>query len=152
MKDSTKRRIGYAVVITAALGVLSIAVDDLHVAAIQRHEQSKPAPTTPMTLQQQGEAWNAHVNALEKRAQEQRQLDAESDSLNAADPMQGIENQVAADAVEQYRIAERQGNRMQICVQAGFVSAAFLQAKDESNYRIWKDTERQRCGEAGVPQ
>jgi hypothetical protein len=44
-----------------------------------------------------------------------------------------IENKVASDAVEQYRIAERQGDKMQICVQAGLVSAAYLQAKDEVN-------------------
>ena len=30
----------------------------------------------------------------------------------------GVENKVAADAVEQYRIAERQGDKIQICVQA----------------------------------
>jgi hypothetical protein len=70
----------------------------------------------------------------------------------AAISMQGIENQVAADAVEEYRIAERQGDRMQICVQAGLVSAAFLQAKDESNYRNWKGTEKQRCTAAGFGQ
>lgn len=51
----------------------------------------------------------------------------------AATTMQDIENKVASDAVEQYRIAERQGDKMQICVQAGLVSAAYLQAKDEVN-------------------
>jgi len=66
--------------------------------------------------------------------------------------MQGIENKVAADAVEQYRIAERQGDKMQICVQAGLAAAAFLQAKDESNYRIWKDTEKQQCDAAGAQE
>jgi hypothetical protein len=70
----------------------------------------------------------------------------------ATTSMQGIENKVAADAVEQYWIAFRQGDKMQICVQAGLVSAAFLQAKDESNYRVWKDTEKRRCAAAGVSQ
>ena len=65
---------------------------------------------------------------------------------------QSIEKQVVADAVRQYQIAERQGDRMQICVQAGMVAAAFLQAKDESNYQTWKDTERRRCAAAGLPR
>lgn len=64
---------------------------------------------------------------------------------------QSAERRVAADAVRQYRIAEGQGDQMQICVQVGFVAAAFLQAKDEINYRIWKETERQRCRAAGLP-
>ena len=37
--------------------------------------------------------------------------------------------QVATDAVEQYGIAKREGDKMQTCVQAMSVSAAFLQAK-----------------------
>ena len=66
--------------------------------------------------------------------------------------MAKIENQVATDAVTQYNIAKRQGDPMQICVQAGMVSAAFLQSKDESNYQAWKRTEAQDCKHAGVPQ
>ena len=65
--------------------------------------------------------------------------------------MDAINKKVAEDAVEQYEIAERQGDPMQICVQAGFVSAAYLQAKDESNYNYWKSIERMRCTAAGLP-
>lgn len=61
-----------------------------------------------------------------------------------------IETQVATDAVNQYDIAKRQGDPMQICVQAGFVSAAYLQAKDEANYRTWKRTESEDCERAGI--
>jgi hypothetical protein len=67
-----------------------------------------------------------------------------------ADQMQKIENQVANDAVNQYQIAKRQGNPIQVCVQAGLVSAAYLQAKDETNYRQWKTTESEDCKRAGV--
>ena len=63
-----------------------------------------------------------------------------------------IEADVATDAVNQYNIARRQGDLMQICVQAGFVSAAYLQAKDEVNYRSWKRTQSADCERAGVPQ
>ena len=69
----------------------------------------------------------------------------------AADNLQKIENQVATDAVNQYQIAKRQGDLMQVCVQAGFVSAAYLQAKDEANYQQWKKTQSEDCKRAGVP-
>ncbi|WP_426687518.1 hypothetical protein [Rhodanobacter ginsengiterrae] len=69
-----------------------------------------------------------------------------------ASSMAKIEDQVAVDAVNQYNIAKRQGDAMQICVQAGFVSAAYLQAKDEANYQSAKRTEAQDCEKAGVPR
>ena len=65
--------------------------------------------------------------------------------------MAEIEKAVAADAVKQYQIAKRQGDKIQICVQAGLVTAALLQAKDEDDYREWKATEHHDCVMAGVP-
>lgn len=59
----------------------------------------------------------------------------------AANEMRKIEQQVASDAVRQYQIARRNGNAMGACVQAGLVSAAYLQAKDEATYQKWKATE-----------
>ena len=44
--------------------------------------------------------------------------------------LSGIEKQVAKDTIKQYEIAKQQGDKMQICVQAGLVAAAQLQAKD----------------------
>jgi hypothetical protein len=70
----------------------------------------------------------------------------------AKSQMESIEDQVAQDAVKQYEIAARQGDAMQKCVQAGFVSAAYLQAKDESNYNLWKAKEKVDCALAGLPQ
>jgi MFS family permease len=61
-----------------------------------------------------------------------------------------IESKVAADAVEQYEIAKRNGNRIDVCVHAGLVKAAYLQAKDEVSYKRWVRTERTDCDEAGV--
>lgn len=63
-----------------------------------------------------------------------------------------IENMVANDAVKQYDIAKNQGDKIQICVQAGLVSASYLQAQDETNYRKWKDIESQDCARAGMPK
>lgn len=68
-----------------------------------------------------------------------------------ASGMADIEAKVATDAVAQYEIAKRQGDAMQTCVQAGMVSAAFLQAKNEAQYTQWKATERADCARAGMP-
>jgi len=57
------------------------------------------------------------------------------------DTMEDISRKVANDAIDQYYIAERQGDKMQICVQADFVTAALLQQKDEARYKIRKQTE-----------
>ncbi|MCB9978566.1 MAG: hypothetical protein H6862_03030 [Rhodospirillales bacterium] len=70
----------------------------------------------------------------------------------AAKNLQGIKNQVAADAVAQYEIARRHGSAVDRCVQAGLVSAALLQAHDEANYRRWKAVEESDCASAGVPR
>lgn len=68
------------------------------------------------------------------------------------DPLRRVTNKVAEDAVAQYNIAARQGDPMQICVQAGMVSAAFLQAQDEVSYRQWKATEKVDCHRASLPE
>lgn len=52
--------------------------------------------------------------------------------------MNRIEVQVAEDAVKQYEIAKRSGNAVDAAVHAGIVAAAYLQAKDETNYKKWK--------------
>lgn|SRR5690606_2473892 len=66
--------------------------------------------------------------------------------------MSDITSQVAQDAVNQYNIAKQQGDPIQICVQAGFVSAAYLQAQDQANYNRWKSTEAADCERAGIPR
>ena len=65
--------------------------------------------------------------------------------------MQEIENQVANDAVQQYEIAKRGGDKMQTYVQASLVAAAYLQAKDEANYNKWKAIEKEEAKNAGMP-
>lgn len=66
--------------------------------------------------------------------------------------MDNIYQKVADDAVAQYNIANRQGDKIQICVQAGLVSAAYLQAQNEESYRNWKDIQKIDCKRAGMPQ
>lgn len=70
--------------------------------------------------------------------------------VDAAKTMRDIEIQVAQDSVEQYEIAKDQGDRLQICVQAGFVSAAWLQAKNKDEYNKWKGIEKKDCARAGL--
>jgi hypothetical protein len=70
----------------------------------------------------------------------------------AANDMRRIENEVAAGAVREYNIAKEKGDPMDACVHAGLVAAAYLQAKDSSNYEIWKATERADCDKAGLPK
>jgi len=68
----------------------------------------------------------------------------------AKQQMQTIENQVTEDAIKQYEIAYRQGDKMQIYVQAGMVAAAYLQAQDEENYRKWKAIEKEAGKKVGL--
>ena len=64
----------------------------------------------------------------------------------------GVENKVAKDAEAQYSIAARSGTAIDRRVHAGFVAAAYLQAKDETSYQKWKSRESSDCSIAGVPR
>lgn len=72
---------------------------------------------------------------------------ARADFLRAAtaSTMSDIYYQVANDAVSQYEIAKRSGTKPEVCFHAGMVAAAYLQAKDEPNYKAWKATEKSDC-------
>ena len=66
--------------------------------------------------------------------------------------MQDIENKVATDAEEQYRIASESGGPMDACVAAGMAAAGWLQANNQEKYAHWKAIEKADCGRAGLPQ
>ncbi len=68
----------------------------------------------------------------------------------AAKNLHQIEQQVASDTEKQYRIAKKNGTPMDACVQAGMVAAAHLQAKNEAQYKKWKQTEKSDCKLAGL--
>lgn len=76
----------------------------------------------------------------------------EAETKYVASEMDDIHNKVARDAVTQYEMAKRQGDPIQTCVQAGLVSAAWLQAKNEPQYQAAKATEKADCARAGMPQ
>ena len=64
----------------------------------------------------------------------------------------GLESSVADDLTEEYEIAKRSGDAMQMCVHAGIVAAAYLQAQDDANYRYWQNVESSDCAAAGLPR
>ena len=70
----------------------------------------------------------------------------------ADDFMGGIHEKVANDAVAQYELTKKHGSKMEVCVHAGMVSAAYLQAKNEAKYAEWKAIEKADCKKAGLPQ
>lgn len=63
---------------------------------------------------------------------------------------QGLEKSVANDFVTQYNLAVKSGDKMEICVHAGFVAAGYNQAHDEKNYLRWKAIEKRDCARAGI--
>lgn len=69
---------------------------------------------------------------------------------NAESLMNDIHDKVARDAEDQYAIAKRNGSAMDAYVQAGMVAAAHLQAKNEAEYRRWKQIESEEAERAGV--
>jgi hypothetical protein len=84
----------------------------------------------------------------------ERMVQSEMEKIQEQVPaqMQQIENQVADDAVKQYGIAERAGDKMQMYTQASLCAASFLQAKDEANYRKWLDIQHKLAKQIGMPE
>lgn len=68
------------------------------------------------------------------------------------DLMGGMYQKVADDSIDQYELTKKHGSKIEICVHAGMVAAAFLQAKSEAKYAEWKAVEKADCAKAGMPQ
>jgi hypothetical protein len=69
----------------------------------------------------------------------------------ATNNLDQAKQQVASDAVQQYQIAKAGGSKVEICVQAGLVTAAYLQAQDSANYQQWEQIKNADCAAAGLP-
>jgi hypothetical protein len=63
-----------------------------------------------------------------------------------------VNRSVVDDVLAQYETAKQGGNAMDVCIHAGIVKAAFIQAKDAAGTKNWDRTERADCGRAGVPR
>ncbi len=76
-------------------------------------------------------------------------------SVSACDAQQAVVDSAvgsaAEDQIEVYDIAKKGGDKMQACAQAGMIAQLFLQSKDESRWKEWKDKETADCKEAGMP-
>lgn len=68
----------------------------------------------------------------------------------AEQELQRIENKVAQDLEEQYKIAKNNGSAMDTYVAASQVVAAYLQANDEANYKKWKEIETEEAKKVGI--
>lgn len=68
------------------------------------------------------------------------------------DQMNTIYDQVLQDSIDQYNITKSANNSMDMCVHAGMVKAAMLQAKNDTGYNEWDNIEKEDCGRAGVPR
>lgn len=62
----------------------------------------------------------------------------------------GVEKSVANNFVKNYEIAKRNGNTLDAATQAGIAAAAFLDAKDETNYLKWKKIADDEFASVGV--
>ena len=56
--------------------------------------------------------------------------------------LQAMEDKVAQDAVDRFKMVLKDGSVMEAYVQSQVVVAAYLQAKDTTNYREWKKIEK----------
>ena len=66
--------------------------------------------------------------------------------------MSQIQTRVATDAENQYQmILNNGGSNMDRCVQAGLVSAAWLQAQNQEKYNHWRALQTADCARAGLP-
>jgi hypothetical protein len=61
-----------------------------------------------------------------------------------------IERRAVDDQIEQYMIAQRAKDKMQMCVQAGFIAAMHMQAKNEKAWNEWRVIEKRDCRRVNV--
>tara|TARA_Y100000817_G_scaffold311936_1_gene304918 strand:+ start:335 stop:658 length:324 start_codon:yes stop_codon:yes gene_type:complete len=67
------------------------------------------------------------------------------DQESIEEEMNNIYEQVAMDEIQKFKIVLKSGDKVAICVQAGMVCAALLQAGKESEYLEWKKIEKELC-------
>lgn len=73
-------------------------------------------------------------------------LGAQIANTITAPVMESIYDKLANDAIHQYNMAVKSGDRIEVCIRAMAVAAAFSQAQDESHYLEWKRLQRYKCG------
>ena len=58
-----------------------------------------------------------------------------------------VNNEVVRDSIKGYDTARSSGDAASICVHAGLVKEACIQAHDDQCAKEWAETERRDCGE-----
>jgi len=107
------------------------------------HQATQEQPAQPYVAQPIKVVKDSSVT---KKPLHEAYADPEPSPAPSSDPsvdgkMKSIYEKVAYNAEQQFFIAKRQGDNMQIYVQAQMVCAAYLQAQDEESYRKWKKVE-----------
>lgn len=64
--------------------------------------------------------------------------------------MEAINAKEVRDNIDQYNVALKGDDEVDICVKAGLVKESYLRAKDNSNYEIWSGIEKSDCKNAGL--
>jgi hypothetical protein len=67
------------------------------------------------------------------------------------DPRTAAAERAASDAIADYKLAKRDGHKVDTCRSAGKVAEAFLKASDEAQHKRWKRTEERDCKTIGFP-
>lgn len=97
-----------------------------------------------------------HENEFRKEKELEAQKEIEhinSKAIVNVNPINTLDNiyiSTALDAEKQYQITVSGGDKMDIYVHAGLVAAAWLQAKDEGNYKKWKAIENKHKKDVGL--
>jgi hypothetical protein len=89
--------------------------------------------------------------AAKDRANAQAWADQHSGTANQI--VDQSRRQVLYDAMKQYdMVRQSDGSKVQLCVQAGLVVAAAIQAQDADELKRWQATQKADCSRAGIPQ
>jgi len=63
---------------------------------------------------------------------------------------QSMETQIANEEIENYNMAVKGGDPIEIAMEAGLVAEMFKQAGDETNYLKWKEIAKEADKKAGL--
>lgn len=65
--------------------------------------------------------------------------------------LEDVHREVIKDAIAQYEAIKKSDDKIEVCVYAGMVTAAYVQANNEKEAKKWKDIEDVDCKRAGIP-
>jgi len=82
----------------------------------------------------------------QEEAQVKRELEEETKKAEVE-----FNQKVIDEAIAQYQMVARAGLKQEMCLRAGIVVEAHLQAKQEEDWRVWKQIQYRDCKKAGIP-